>query len=90
MDQRKVNRAIDKCVEQWAQTTEILAEIEEFLVGLKAKGGWREAELHEVEIGIRRVLFGILEGATYPGDATDQPLGACAHAGSKSSRLNSA
>lgn len=90
MDQRKINKAIRKCVEQCEQTTAILAKIEEFLLGLKAKGGWRQAELREVEIGVRKVLYGILEGETYPGDATDRPPGDYTPDGFKSFKVNGA
>jgi hypothetical protein len=73
MDQRKVNQAIRDCVRRCDRTHHILARIEEFLLSLKASRGWREAELRAVETGVRRVLYGILDGATYAGDAKNQP-----------------
>lgn len=71
IDQRKVNKAIRECLANCEQASDILARIEGFLLVLKVIGGWREAELHEVEVGVRKVLYGILEGATYPRDATN-------------------
>jgi hypothetical protein len=70
---RKINRAIRDGLWRCEQATDILAEIETFLLILKARDGWREAELREVEAGIRRVLYGILDGATYSGDAKRRP-----------------
>jgi hypothetical protein len=75
IDQRKVNQAIRDCLQDCDQATDILAGIEAFLLNLQARGGWREAELREVEAGVRRMLYGILDGATYPGDAKNRPSG---------------
>lgn len=75
MDQRKVNQAIRDCVRRCDRTHHILARIEEILLSLRASEGWREGELRAVETGVRRVLYGILDGATRPGDAKNKPPG---------------
>jgi hypothetical protein len=69
---RKVNEAIRDCLRQCEEGPDILAGFEGFLLSLSAEGGWHEAELHEVETGVRRVLYGILHGVTYAGDAKNR------------------
>jgi hypothetical protein len=73
VDQRKVNEAIRDCLRSCYRTRCIPARIAVFLFVLKAQGGWNEAELRQVEIGVRRVLCGILDGATDPGDTKNKP-----------------
>jgi len=88
IDQKKVNRAIRECLEACYQASDILPKIAGFLADLKTVPGWREAEIHEVELAIHKVLHGVTEGATYAGDATNRPLRAHQPTGSKPGKLH--
>lgn len=70
IDQRKVNKAIHECLEQCEQGGDLLAGFQAFLQVLKARG-WRAAELREVEVGVRKVLFAILDDSSDSGESGD-------------------
>lgn len=73
IDQRKVNTAIHECLEHCERGCDLLAGFQAFLQALKAQG-WGRAELHAVEVGVRKVLFGLLDGAADLEEATNEPI----------------
>ena len=73
IDQEKVNWAIHDCLERCYKTDEVLAVLAEFLDELKERKDWREAEIREVELGVLKVLHGVVEETIYAGDATSMP-----------------
>ena len=92
IDGAKVNDAIRECLHHcYEMPGAILPRIAEFLENLKSTGNWNAWELKEVEARVRKVLiFGILDGAVYSGDATNNPGGNVAPGGSKSPKVSGA
>ena len=70
IDEAKVNEAVRDCLFRCERAEEILPEIARYLDALEKRGGWSETELHEVELGVVRILFGILDSALYPSETT--------------------
>jgi hypothetical protein len=68
IDESKVNEAIRECLYRCEKAKDMLPEIAKFLDDLETRGGWSEDELYEVELGVIRMLFGILDSAEYPGE----------------------
>jgi hypothetical protein len=89
IDQPKISNAIHACLQRCYKEPDcLLARIAEFLDELQYSGGWAQDELRAVEKGVRKVLiFGVLDGATYSGDATS---GDDSAGGSKTAKVNGA
>ena len=90
IDQEKVNWAIHDCLERCYQTDEVLAVLVEFLDELKKRKDWREAEIREVELGVLKVLHGVVEETIYASDATNLPTRTKPAAGSKLNKVHGA
>jgi hypothetical protein len=52
----KVNRAIRRCLTHCRQSPAPIVSLAEFLDDLRADPAWREAEIHMVEVAVRRIL----------------------------------
>ena len=70
IDESKVNEAIRECLSCCEKSKNIIPEVAKFLDALEMSGQWSDDELHEMELGVIRMLFGILDRAVYPGEAT--------------------
>jgi hypothetical protein len=70
IDEFKINEAVRECLSRCEQSKNIVPEVAKFLDELDSTVGWSDDELHEVELAIIRMLFGILDCAVYPGEAT--------------------
>ena len=70
IDELKVNEAIRECLSRCEQSKSIIPDVAKFLDSLEMSGGWSDDELHEIELAVIRMLFGILDCAVYPGEAT--------------------
>ncbi len=68
IDYEKVNGAIRGCLVRCCESDDPLAALAELHETLRSNGGWSEAELHEVDVGVRLLLCEFLRGATCPGD----------------------
>ncbi len=90
IDHSKINNAIRDCLQRCYKSSNAIPRIAEFLDALRSGGGWQDSELREVEARVRRILSSILDGATYPGDATDKPVTDALPDGSKSAKTNGA
>jgi hypothetical protein len=90
IDNEKVSEAVHDCLLRcYEKPADILPTIAGFLDKLEDGVGWNEDEIWSVEAGVRKVLiFGVLDGANYPGDATDRPVGDLPRSGSKSPTMN--
>ena len=60
------------------------------MAGLKAAGQWEAAEIRAVDVGVHKVLQGIMAGAVFPGDATNQASGDALRLGSETTRVSGA
>ena len=65
----QVNRAVRECLSRCYDSREIVANVAAFLEQLKSEG-WRERDIHEVELAVLRVLNGLVDRMIYVGDAT--------------------
>ena len=83
IDEAKVNEAVRDCLFRCERAEEILPEIARYLDALEKRGGWSETELHEVELGVVRILFGILDSALYPSETTRGQEGESGSPGSR-------
>jgi hypothetical protein len=70
IDESKVNEAIRECLNRCEQSKNIIPDVAKFLDALEMSGDWSDDALHEVELAVIRMLFGILDRAVYPGEAT--------------------
>ncbi len=70
IDETRVNEAVRDCLGRCEQSKNIIPEVAKFLDSLEMSGGWSDDELHEVELAVIRMLFGILDCAVYPSEAT--------------------
>jgi len=82
IDEVKINNAVHECLDRCYRTDDARPQIAEFLEELKSAGDWREAEIHEVELIVHKVLHGVLDGLSNVLDgllnvryATDNQLG---------------
>ena len=58
----KINTAIRDCLARCYESEAPLAELAEYVILLRAKPAWGEAEIYVVETTVRRVLMGIVWG----------------------------
>lgn len=63
-DEVKINRAVHGCLGRCYQSGDALPEIARFLEELRAAGDWREAEIHEVELAVHKVLHKVVSPTT--------------------------
>lgn len=90
MDDERLNRAVRDCLQHCYQATDIVPKIAEFLDKLKKQKGWSTASIRAVEMTVYRILRGVVGGAVYLGDATNEPPGNAGLPGSESTKLNGA
>jgi hypothetical protein len=90
MDLERVNQAIRDCLQLCRGKGDVLPVIAGFMAGLKAAGQWRHEEIRAVDVGVLKVLQGIMAGAVYPGDATNQPPGDAPRGGSETTKVSGA
>ena len=86
--QEKINRAIRDCLEFCYQSEHIVPQLAEFLSTLKAADGWQKSEVRQVELGVLRVLHGIMDASAHSSDATDIPESDGGPSDSESPRVN--
>jgi len=58
-DQDRLNDAVHECLERCYQTESALAELAAFLIELKSMPGWRDSEIHAVELAVLALLSGV-------------------------------
>jgi len=86
-DESNINDAIRACIEhcRGKLPRQLVPAIKKFLEELSVGGKWKPEELRTIEDGVRKYLiFGVLDGAIYAGDATNQPAGSLSPSASKS------
>jgi hypothetical protein len=90
MDHERVNQAIRDCLQHCYQASQVLPVIAGFMAGMKAAGGWDDDEIRVVEIGVHKILGGIVAAPIYPGDATNVSSGDVGRGGSETTKLSGA
>jgi queuine/archaeosine tRNA-ribosyltransferase len=69
----RINRAIHECIDYCREAGSVVPGLARFIAELRNSGEWKERDLRAVESSARHILYGIVDGATYPRDATNVP-----------------
>jgi hypothetical protein len=64
LDDVKINNAVHECLDRCYETDDSLPVIAAFLDELKKIGDWREAEIHEVELAVHKLLQQVSTGGS--------------------------
>lgn len=71
----RINAAVRNCLQQCYRSKDQIATVAAFIEHLKDSIGWTNSEIRSVELAVLRILGSVVHGVTYPGDATNQPIG---------------
>jgi len=74
MNAEQINLAIRECLRLCCAGKQPLTTVAAFLAGMKTAGVWSKDEISAVEMGVHRMLHGLLADAVYPRDATNRPF----------------
>ena len=86
--QDKINQAIRECLEHCYRSSSVVSGIAEFVARLRTSGAWQEQEIQTIETSARHILYGVVDGATYSGDASNAPASDVGPPDSKSPKSN--
>jgi hypothetical protein len=72
----RINEAIHECLDRCYGSGAPLSTLMEFLGELRSRPGWRDAEIDQVEMSVRRLLRALLYRSPEPSGAAVQERGA--------------